>query len=577
MKPTNLKNNTLFLILILLLATVLRFWDINKVPVSLFGDELDIGYHAYSLLKTGRDYSGNFLPLHLQSIADYKSSLYAYSIIPTVGIFGISPLGVRLPSAFFGILSVYLFYLLVNLVFRNKPLALIAALLLAISPWHLQFSRGGFEVVEMLALYMAGLYFFLKSLGNGKWLVPAALCFALTPIAYHSGKVVMPLTVLALSVIYFKQLLKVQKKNLILSAAVFLLITIPFVWSTLFGGGLDRFGSTSVFQVPNLSSIIGFERLKDAIRRDPKAQAGVAPALSDKFFHNKIVYFGSVLANNYLGAFSSEFLFTAGDPSLRHTPEGEGQFYKYQAVFIVLGLVFFFLRFGDIKTKLLFSFWTLIAPLPSILTKDGGNHAIRLFFLLPPLLIFASAGIYYSVVTLSGRFRKLFAVGLASVMFLSFIFYQHNYWIHYPWDSQIWWHAGFEEAIQSAVSEGKKYDKVIISGANEPPLIFFLAWSSYPPQSFQQKYPLAEDKLEGFGKVLRLDKYYFPPIGAGKSLYELGSILPDKTLYLATAKEINLDLIREPQRVPSDITLIKSISYPSGDPAFYLFTKSSKR
>lgn len=557
------------LTLILLVAAFLRLWNIDKVPVSLFGDELDIGYHAYSLYKTGKDYSGNFLPLHLQSLADNKSALFAYSIIPSVAIFGISPLGVRLPSALFGIISVYLFYLLVNIIFKNKSLALLAGFLLAVSPWHLQFSRGGFEVMEMLTLYMTGLYFFLKSLSNGRWLILTALFFSLTPIAYHSGKVVMPLTILALGGIYFKQILKIPKKNIILSLFVFLLITVPFAWSTLFGKGLDRFQSTSVFQEPNLASVIGVEREKDARMQQSD--------LSDRFFHNKFFYFGSILANNYLQAFSTEFLFMKGDPILRHTPQGQGEFYKYQAVFIVLGLALFFIKVGDFKTKLLFSFLTLVAPLPSILTKDGGYHAIRLFFLLPPLLIFTSVGIYYSYLMLSSLYRRFFIAGLTVIVFLSFIFYQHNYWVHYPYDSQIWWHAGYKEAIQSAISEGKKYDEVIISGAKEPPLIFFLAWSQYPPQSFQQKYPLEKINLEGFGQVSKLDKYYFPPIGEGKSLYGLGSILPENSLYLATAEEIKLDLIKEPQRVPSDLILVKSISYPSGTPAFYLFSKSSSR
>ena len=57
-------KNKKILIVILLLASFLRFWKINEVPVSLFGDELDVGYQAYSILKTGKDYSGNSWPMH---------------------------------------------------------------------------------------------------------------------------------------------------------------------------------------------------------------------------------------------------------------------------------------------------------------------------------------------------------------------------------------------------------------------------------------------------------------------------------------------------------------------------------
>jgi len=115
---------------------------------------------------------------------------------------------------------------------------------------------------------------------------------------------------------------------------------------------------------------------------------------------------------------------------------------------------------------------------------------------------------------------------------------------------------------------------VIISQADEPALILFLGYSEYPPDQFQQKYPLTSEDVPGFGSISKLDKYYFPSIGKGIDLYSLGSVLLPKTLYLATIKEINLNLIREPERVPKDLKLIKSITYPSGDPAFYLFEKA---
>ena len=62
-------------------------------------------------------------------------------------------------------------------------------------------------------------------------------------------------------------------------------------------------------------------------------------------------------------------------------------------------------------------------------------------------------------------------------------------------------------------------------------------------------------------------------MGQGFNLYEIGSKLTENTLYLATAKEINVNLIKEPGRMPADLTLIQSFSYPSGEPAFYLFAK----
>lgn len=571
-----MKKSNIILVLILSFALALRVWGIGSVPVSLFGDEVDVGYHAYSIYKTGRDYSGNILPLHLKSLADYKTPLYAYSIIPTIAIFGISPLGVRLPAALFGVLGIYFLYLLIIVIFKNKNLALLSAFLLTVSPWHIHYSRWGFEGTLMLTLFSAGLYYFLKSLDNNKWLVLSAVFFGFTPASYHSAKIFLPLILVTLFVIYFKRIRGYSRKYLILSSIIFTLITVPFVFSTLFGGGTDRFQSTSIFQDLTLEGQIGAARLIDALRRDPKAEIGSKATFSDQFFHNKITFFGAELIDNYLQSFSSEFLFIKGDPELTHAPKGGGEFYIFEAPFLILGLIFLFLRLEGRRTKFLLVSWILAAPIPSILTNGGGHHASRLLFLLPPLVILISLGIYYSYFLL-GKYKYIYAVLLIGVLCLSFIFYEHNYWNHYPWDSERWWHAGFKEAIQSTILEGNKYEKVIISGADEPPLIFFLGWSQYPPSEFQKNYPLQKTSLEGIGEVSRLDKYYFTPIGKERGLYELGKILPSNSLYLATFKEIKLDLIREPNRVPSDLTLIKSISYPSGQPAFYLFTKNEQQ
>lgn len=124
------------LILILLLAAVLRLWNIDKVPVSLFGDEIDEGYHAYSILKTGKDYTGHLAIFDVTSLADKKAPLNSYLMVPSIAFFGISPVGVRLPAAIFGILGVLAIYLLADLLI-NRQAALLSASFLAISPTFL--------------------------------------------------------------------------------------------------------------------------------------------------------------------------------------------------------------------------------------------------------------------------------------------------------------------------------------------------------------------------------------------------------------------------------------------------------
>lgn len=115
------------LILILVLAAFLRLWRLGTYP-ALNADEAAIGYNAYSLLLTGHDEHGNPWPIHFQSFNDYKPGLYFYFVLPFVKVLGLNEWAVRLSGALLGVLSVYMIYLLVDELFRNKKLALISAL-----------------------------------------------------------------------------------------------------------------------------------------------------------------------------------------------------------------------------------------------------------------------------------------------------------------------------------------------------------------------------------------------------------------------------------------------------------------
>lgn len=570
-----LYKGKILLIFILLLSIILRLYGIDNNPVSLFGDELDVGYHALSILQTGKDYTGHLLPLHFRSLAELRTPLYLYSSVPTVAIFGISPLGVRLPAVIFGVLGVWLLYLLIKLIFKDTSLALISAFLLSILPWHIQYSRAGFEVTELMAFYLAGTYFFLRGLKEYRLLVFSAILFGFTPWIYNTAKLYLPLTILGFLLIFWNEIKRIPRKYFLVSGIIFAFVAGPFAYNTVFSGGVDRFEGISITADNTIIPQIGFSRLRDARMRDVNTPVGAASQLSDKLFHNQSVFLLDTFIKNYFQAYSTDFLVLSGSLNLRHTVPGTGEIYIFVFIFILVGAYFFVFSSINRKIKLLIFFWILTTPIPSALTQDGGTHPTRLFLMIIPIISMAAYGVWASFNALNMKYRKIFVGAISLVIIISFVFYQHNYWIHYPWNSERWWQAGYSEAIRTTVEEGKKYDKVIISNADEPSLIFFLGYSEYSPEKFQKNYPLQQANFQGFETVSLLDKYYFPAVGFGISLYDLGKILPKNTLYLATAKEVNVNLITEPGRLPGDIKLIKSFTLPSGTPSFYLFSKTN--
>ncbi|MDO8658056.1 MAG: phospholipid carrier-dependent glycosyltransferase, partial [Candidatus Levybacteria bacterium] len=174
-------NGFIFLTLIVIIASFLRFYDLGENPPSLSWDEAAWGYNAYSLGIDGRDEFGRFLPLdYLESFGDFKPPLYAYVSIIPVKIFGMTEFGTRFASAFFGVLTVLATYFLTKRIFfgklknqdsKPKIIALFSALFLAISPWHVNLSRAAFEANVATFFIIAGVLLFLTAVAGKKWLL----------------------------------------------------------------------------------------------------------------------------------------------------------------------------------------------------------------------------------------------------------------------------------------------------------------------------------------------------------------------------------------------------------------------
>lgn len=593
MKITNMKVKKLVFILILLTASFLRLYKLHEVPPSLFGDELDVGYHAYSILKTGKDYYGNSWPLHFHSLAEWRTPLYLYSAVPTVAVFGISPYGVRLPAAIFGILGILGMYFLINelgkLISSKKKtadkyylLSIISSFVLAINPWHIQYSRGGFEVTMLTSFIIWGLYFFFYSLqkeNKGKYLWLSVSLLVLTPLIYSSAKLFMPLFMLLLFILFKKHVFRIKKVYLFYAILAGLVLGLPTAYATLFSGGTQRFSHISIFTDPAIRSDIGFERQHDALKREDVV-LGLQPSVIDKLYHNKFVSWSDRVVHNFVKSFSTEFLFLDGDPNLRHSVPGVGQFYRVELIAFFIGLIYFFVRSKNRRIKTLIAGWIILGAFTSALTRNGGNHATRLILMLPPLTFLISYGIYM----LSSFVRTRFFLGTLIIgsylviLSFNFVSYQHQYWIHYPWDSEKWWHSGFSETVTKVKAVEDDFEKVIFSMKGEPAWIFFAAHYEYPPDKWQKNFPIGNDtNVGGFGKVSHINKYYFgspkdPETGEDIGVYDWGKILDSKTLYVAPREEVNLNLILEPERMPTDLVLVDKIAYPSGEPAFYIFS-----
>ena len=316
------------LIVILLIAVFLRLYKLGSIPPHLTSDEASLGYNAYSILKTGKDEFGELLPIIFKSFGDYKPGLYVYMTIPFVTILGLTEFATRLPSAMTGVLAVWLIYKIV-LEFITKEnggqqlnikqlLPKISAFILAISPWHIHFSRGAWEANLSLTLTLAGIYFFLKAIEKPKLLIFSSLFFSSTLLTYQGAKLSTSIVIFILVATFWKEIrkwLNSARRDLVASIILGLIISLPII-ASIFQGKTGRLEVFSIFSYPRntdqLATFLsqGKERVGD---------------VSYYLFHSERLNFARAIAGRWFNHFSGRFLFFEGDyQNPRHSAPNHG-------------------------------------------------------------------------------------------------------------------------------------------------------------------------------------------------------------------------------------------------------------
>jgi 4-amino-4-deoxy-L-arabinose transferase-like glycosyltransferase len=484
-------------IVVLLLTFFLRIFQISSTPSGLYWDELDTGYQAYSLLLTGRDYFGNLFPAHLQSFADYRSGLYMYLTVPWVKIFGLSPFSVRLTAVFSSILILFILYYLARK-FLKLPanIAWVVPAVWGLSPWVLVQGRIAAESMLMPLFLLTGfaLLFITRPSTVSRCL--SALFFAVTFWTYGTAKVFVPVFLILTAWFFWPKLVhfftsKPDWRSLIPPLIIFSLVAFPVVKETLTRNISMRFSELSVFTDPVTVSEINFRRLESALGGGTIRTVGMQPGLMEKLVYNKFTYWSEKVIGNYLKAFSTDFLFTAGDPQLRHHIGlvNTGQFYPVELVVFLLGLSVLFTSRHNRRTKLFLIAWLVLSPIAAVLTRDGGNHAPRLLPLLPPMVFIISLGIAELFKHRPVAYLYLAVYGLC--VFLA----GFHFFTTYRTKSAAFFNTGFTPAAAYAQSQVNNFDRVILDGHNESLLMAYLFTSKFDPAVFQTSFPLPSETL----------------------------------------------------------------------------------
>ncbi len=482
------------ILFILLIAFLLRFWQISKLP-SLNPDEAALGYNAYSLIKTAKDEHGIYWPLHFKSFGDYKPGGYVYLAIPFIKVLGLTPLAVRLPNLIFSLLTIYVLYKLVLLLTLDFRLSLLSAFVLSISPWHFQFSRGAWESSTALFFLLLGMYWFYRYIINQQkifiYLFPLPLVAALA--TYHSARIIAPALLLTLVIFNFKKLFNYQ---FLIAVIIGLVFVSPVLLSFLKNGGMTRFGGVG------LTADRGpLSRSEELLNQHGNVK------LINRAMHNRRVLYALSWVEKYSSHFNLNFLFINGDEVPRSKNPEMGQLYLLELPFLILGIVKLIKSKNKHLQQFTFSF-LLIAPLASSLTFQAPS-ALRALPVVIPLSILIALGLH-QIVTYFSSTTKLFIYLLLAISYLlSCFYYLDSYYNHAPQRYSFAWNRGFSEIIPIIESQKKNYQNIYFTDKYDQPYILYLFYSKYDPIKIQSQIKLTPADKFGFSTVEKIDNITF--------------------------------------------------------------------
>lgn len=533
-----IKQNWL-LVVIFLLAGFLRFYQLGSNPPALSWDEAAWGYNAYSLGLDGRDEFGRLLPLdYFESFGDFKPPVYAYLTVLPVKLFGLNEFATRFASAFFGSLTILLTYFLVKEIFspRCLTLPLIAALLLAVSPWHIMLSRTAFEANVASFFLIAGVTFFLVGVRQKNWfLALSAASFGLSMHTFNTARILAPILVLVLTVAFRKQLWQ-QKKQLALAGVIGFLILLPAIPFLFTPQAKLRFKEVNIFSDPSVVILANQEMTNDNW------------AWWSRIIHNRRWGYFRQFLTHYFDHFKPSFLFIKGDGNPKFSTQDVGQLYFWELPFLVAG-IFLLLKKRQGYWWLL-PVWLLVGIGPAATARET-PHALRIETTLPTWQILTALGLvnfWQYAKKQKPLLKNALVVSCCLLALLGFIYFQHGYWRHYAVEFSGEWQYGYEPAIEFIKGVKDEYDEIWFANQLGRPYIYLLYYLQKNPSEFRRE-AIVERDVFGFVNVRSFDKYHFfrpeeTPLVSGRALV-IGA--PDKipkdvqvlkTFYLLNGKEV---------------------------------------
>lgn len=355
---------------IVILAFLLRSYDVKENPPGFFVDEATNGLDAYNIYKSGKDYHEASFPIFFEAAGEYRSPLWVYLSTLIIGLFGMSIETVRLSSALQGVVTVIIMYFVGRLMFRSNIAGIISSLLIAISPWHVFMSRIGFEIVTYVLGLSILILFLSAQLSKGKIFIFSSVGVLLFSfLTYTISRFMTPIVAILFMLCHPRYLMG-QLRNW----RFYVMLSISI-------------GAVAMIVYLNLEENKFFKRWED-----------IKPASMNI----------EQLINGYKNHFHIDYLFIKGDSGFknqsvfRHSYSGIGLLYWVQLPLILIGFIWSIKRPRVRGNGIFLLLMIVLYPLGSIIV-DSQPFATRSALGIIPFTLLTAAGAQVILIGLMKR------------------------------------------------------------------------------------------------------------------------------------------------------------------------------
>ena len=531
---------------VLLVALVIRSWNLLMNPPSLYWEERALLYDAWSIVQTGRDVHGQWLPLvAFESYGDYKPSGYFYAVAVLIQLFGKSEIIVRLPSVIAGIASVWLTGKIAGLLFVYQQKKywwweLLVMLLATFNPALWQLSRGGWETNLATAYLLAGIYFLLKAKSRtinfqvslrslvrssakecGAWcgarqksaelgtssavgqksksiffvghckkllvslpwsVIIGEIFLLLSFYTYHATRVVAPL--LGIYLATWRWCLLVSKYHWRWQRILAEILVVMVI--ALLGSGPLLYQLLSPAVADRFQTTSMLQDI-DLISQSNQCRVWGGETLLARWWCHRYWYFARAIIQNLTSHFNWDYLFFHGDHNPRHSIQFFGVYYPLEMLALVLALVFASKNWHQNRSTWWFlSFWLLVGLLPASVTY-GTPHLLRTLTTVPVGVILVAVGWREFLSWWQPRWRGWCLASVATIylgMITMWAFYNHAY---YPRAFAHEWQSGYREGMWSLAMLQERFPQlpVYITRSLGRPAYYYFYYHDIAPRTVQ--------------------------------------------------------------------------------------------